>query len=142
MTRSQAFDVTIDTGRKSSLLAEMVHLNRILLQINDFNVRAPEEELDPKAITSNIKNLSHQLDLWFEELPNHIWDTRENMERCCSTDSYMTTQGFTTQTRYYADKCKQHASSLCDIVHASDEEPGCDVKYNMIGHVPVISSTV
>ncbi|KAJ5119828.1 hypothetical protein N7448_010497 [Penicillium atrosanguineum] len=165
MTRSQGFDVTVDTDRKSSLLAEMVRLNRILLQINDFNIRASEEELDPEAIISNIEHLSGQLDVWLEELPDHIRDTRENMARYAAQGLgrifaaiylgyyhygqmlfyrflHDDSNGFNTQARYYADKCKQHASSLCDIVYASDEEPGCDVKYNMIGHVLVISSTV
>lgn len=165
MTRSQGFDVTIEKERKSSLLAEMVRLNRILLQINDFNIRASEQELDAETILSNIENLSKQLDVWLDELPDHIRDTRKNMERYASqglgrvfTAIYLgyyhygqmlfyrflheDSQRFTTQARYYAEKCKQHAGSLCDIVYASDEVPGCDVKYNMVGHVLVIASTV
>lgn len=165
MTRSQGFDVAIGQERKSSLLAEMVRLNRILLQINDFNIRASEQELDAESITSNVENLSKQLDVWLEELPGHIRDTRENMERYAAQGLgrvfaaiylgyyhygqmlfyrflHEDSQQFNTQARYYAEKCKQHSGSLCDIVYASDEVLGCDVKYNMIGHVLVIASTV
>ncbi|KAJ5668183.1 uncharacterized protein N7477_006753 [Penicillium maclennaniae] len=165
MKRSQGFDVAIDTDRRSSLLAEMVRLNRILLQINDLNIRASEEELDTEVIISNLEDLSNQLDVWLQELPDHMRDTRENMERYAAQGLgrmfaaiYLgyyhygqmlfyrflqdDSKGYLTQTRYFADKCKQHASKLCDTVYASDEKPGCDVKYNMIGHVLVVSSTV
>lgn len=165
MTPSQGFAVVFEEDRRSSLLAEMVRLNRILLQINDFNVRASEEELDSESIFSNIENLSKQLDVWLDELPVHIRDTRENMEWYAAQGLgrvfaaiylgyyhygqmlfyrflHEDTKRFTTQARYYADKCKGHARSLCDIVYTSDEVPGCDVKYNMIGHVLVIASTV
>ncbi|KAJ6111854.1 hypothetical protein N7523_007915 [Penicillium sp. IBT 18751x] len=165
MERGQGFDVAIHMDRRSSLLAEMVRLNRILLQINDLNIRASEEELDTEAIISNIEDLSNQLDVWLQELPDHMRDTRKNMERYATQGLgrifaaiylgyyhygqmlfyrflHDDSKGYITQTRYFADKCRQHASKLCDIVYASDERPGCDVKYNMIGHVLVVSSTV
>lgn len=165
MTRSQGFEVTSEKEQKSSLLAEMVRLNRILLQINDFNIRASERELNAETILSSVEDLSMQLDVWLEELPDHIRDTRKNMERYAAQGLgrvfaaiylgyyhygqmlfyrflHEDSQRFTTQTRYYAEKCKQHAGSLCDIVYASDEVLGCDVKYNMVGHVLVIASTV
>lgn len=165
MTRDQTFDQILAPETRSSLLAEMVRLNRILLQINDFNMRASENELDQETILSNVENLSDQLDIWLEELPDHIRDTRANMERYASQGLgrvfaaiylgyyhygqmlfyrflHEDSQGFTARTRFYADKCKGHARSLCDIVYASDEVPGCDVKYNMVGHVLVIASTV
>lgn len=165
MTRNQAFDQMPVPETKSSLLAEMVRLNRILLQINDFNIRAAENELDPDSLLSNVEYLSGQLDVWLEELPDHIRDTRANMERYAAQGLgrvfaaiylgyyhygqmlfyrflHEDSQVFTARTRYYADKCKDHARSLCSIVYASDEVPGCDVKYNMVGHVLVIASTV
>lgn len=165
MMREQPFDPTPESATNSSLLAEMVRLNRILLQINDFNTQASENELDPETILSSVENLSDQLDIWLEELPEHIRDTRTNMERYAAQGLgrvfaaiylgyyhygqmlfyrflHEDSQTSTPQTRYYADKCKAHAQSLCEIVYASDDVPGCDVKYNMVGHVLVIASTV
>lgn len=165
MTREQLFDPTLESTANSSLLGEMVRLNRILLQINDFNTQASENELDHETILSSVEKLSEQLDIWLDELPEHIRDTRANMERYAAQGLgrvfaaiylgyyhygqmlfyrflHEDSQTSTTRTRYYADKCKNHARSLCDIVYASDEVPGCDVKYNMVGHVLVIASTV
>ena len=150
---------------KSSLLAEMVRLNRILYQINEFNIKAAESEMDALSIISNVEFLSKQLDTWLKELPSHIQDTPENMANFASqglgrvfTAIYLGYYHFgqmlfyrflhedslalNTQTSYYANKCKHHAASLCEILYASEQTPGCDVKYNMVGHVIVISSTV
>lgn len=165
MTRSQGFDVPIQSRARSSLLAEMVRLNRILLQINDFNIRASEYELDPQTISSSVEDLSAQLDTWRKELPDHIRDTRENMLNYAAQGLgrvfvaiylgyyhygqmlfyrflHEDSQTFTPHTRQYARKCKEHAGSLCDMVYSSNEVPGCDAKYNMVGHVLVIASTV
>jgi len=165
LRRSHEFDVQIRSERRSSLLAEMVRLNRILQQINDFNIRASEYQFDSVSITSDVEILSKQLDTWLKELPDHIRDTRANMVEYAEQGLgrmfvaiylgyyhygqmlfyrflHEDSQAFDTCTRYYANKCKQHAGSLCDILYASEEIPGCDVKYNMIGHVVVIASTV
>ena len=42
----------------------------------------------------------------------------------------------------YADKCSAYAAGLCEIIYAAHSTPGCDVLYNMIGHVLMIASTV
>lgn len=51
-------------------------------------------------------------------------------------------RGYVPRTHFYANKCKEHAVLLCEIIYRSDEVPGCDVLYNMVGHVLVIASTV
>ncbi|KAJ5101418.1 hypothetical protein NUU61_003640 [Penicillium alfredii] len=165
MTRDQKFDVDINPETASSLLAQMVRLNRILQQINDFNVKAANSELDNATIMQNIENLSNQLDAWLEVLPTRIRDTRTNMVNFASQGLgrlfvtlylgyyhygqmlfyrflHEDSHTFIPCTRYYANKCKQHAEKLCEILYASDEVPGCDVRYNMVGHVVVIASTV
>lgn len=164
MMPDQGFDVAIQS-RRSSLLAEMVRLNCILKQINDFNVRAAEEELDSSSTIHDIENLSQQLDTWLDELPDYMRDTRDNMVSLADQGLgrllvalylgyyhygqmlfyrflHEDSRESTARTRYYAEKCKRHAGHLCDIVYASDEIPGCDVKYNMVGHVLVIASTI
>ena len=165
MTRNQGFDLIIEPTRPSSLLAEMARLNCILKQINDFNIRASEDHLETSSILTDIEHLSQQLDTWLEELPDYMRDTRTNMLNLASQGLgrlfvalylgyyhygqmlfyrflHEDSQTSNAQTRYYANKCKQHASSLCQIVYASEDTPGCDVKYNMVGHVLVIASTV
>jgi hypothetical protein len=41
-----------------------------------------------------------------------------------------------------ANKCKAHAASLCNMVYVAHSTPGCEVWYNMVGHILVIASTV
>lgn len=45
-------------------------------------------------------------------------------------------------THTLANRCKYFSAKLCNIIYAFSETPGCDVLYNMIGHVVVIASTV
>ncbi|OKO97285.1 hypothetical protein PENSUB_10079 [Penicillium subrubescens] len=165
MSRDRGFDETIQTSRNSSLLAEMVRLNYILQQINDFNIRVAESKLDSVAIQGDLEDLSSQLDRWLDELPDHIRDTRENLERFSALGLgrvfvaiylgyyhfgqmlfyrflHEDSQSTSLRTRHYANKCKEHAGRLCDIVYASETVPNCDAKYNMVGHVLVIASTV
>lgn len=165
MSRENGFNNTIQTARKSSLLAEMVRLNHILQQINDFNIRVAESQLNSVAIFSDLENLSSQLDRWLDELPDHIRDTRENLERFAALGLgrvflaiylgyyhfgqmlfyrflHEDSQSTTPRSRHYANKCKDHAGRLCDIVYSSETVPNCDVKYNMVGHVLVIASTI
>lgn len=165
MSRDRGFDETIETNRNSSLLAEMVRLNYILQQINDFNIRVAESKLDSVAIQSDLEHLSSQLDRWLDELPDHIRDTRENLERFSALGLgrvfvaiylgyyhfgqmlfyrflHEDSQSTSLRSQHYANKCKEHAGRLCDIVYASETVPNCDAKYNMVGHVLVIASTV
>ena len=165
LKRDHPIDTPVKPNRRSSLLAEMVRLNRILQQINDFNVRASEHQFDVVSITSDVENLSKQLDTWLKELPDHMRDTQKNMidyakeglgrmfvaiylgyyhygQMLFYRFLHEESRTFDTSARFYARKCKQHASSLLNILYASEEIPECDVKYNMVGHVVVIASTI
>lgn len=46
------------------------------------------------------------------------------------------------QASRYAEECKVHATSLCEILYRAYSTPWCDVYYSMIGHVLVVASTV
>lgn len=165
MRSKERYDIAVENERKSSILAEMVRLNHILLQINQFNIRASENNLESQSIMADVEDLSQQLDVWFEELPDHMRDNRENLTRYSEQGLgrllvalylgyynygqmlfyrflHEASQTSDPRTRYYASKCKYHAGSLCEIVYASEEVPGCDAKYNMVGHVLMIASTV
>jgi hypothetical protein len=143
----------------------MVLLNRILCEINDFNIQAAESTLDPASISTTTSSLSNKLDNWLAQLPGHMHDTRANL---LSFSSQGLGQLFVTLylgyyhygqmlfyrflhedlrstsplTNFYANKCKDHAVRLCEMIYSSHEVPGCDVLYNMVGHVLVIASTV
>merc|ERR1712093_123927 len=42
----------------------------------------------------------------------------------------------------YAEKCKDHAANLCEMIYRAFETPNSDVLYTMVAHVLVIASTV
>ncbi|CAG8360779.1 unnamed protein product [Penicillium salamii] len=165
MNREQGFTVEVETDRASSLLAQMVLLNRILCEINDFNIEAAETSLTTTYIMARISDLSAKLDRWLAELPVHMHDTRANLVSFASNglgQLFITLylgyyhygqmlfyrflhedlHSYVPRTHFYANKCKDHAVLLCEMIYSSEEVPGCDVLYNMVGHVLVIASTV
>ncbi|CAG7951638.1 unnamed protein product [Penicillium olsonii] len=165
MNRAQGFAVEVESDRASSLLAQMVLLNRILCEINDFNIEAAEKSLTPTDIMDRISALSAKLDRWLAELPTHLHDTRANLLSFAADglgQLFVTLylgyyhygqmlfyrflhedlRNHTPRTHFYAKKCKEHAVRLCEMIYSSEEVPGCDVLYNMVGHVLVIASTV
>ncbi|CAI7570025.1 unnamed protein product [Penicillium bialowiezense] len=165
MNRTQGFAVNVGTDRASSLLAQMVLLNRILCEINDFNIQAANTTLTTDYLMSNVSALSAKLDDWLAHLPAHMHDTRANLLSFASNglgQLFVTlylgyyhygqmlfyrflhedVRGCVPRTHFYANKCKEHAVLLCEMIYSSDEVAGCDVLYNMVGHVLVIASTV
>lgn len=48
----------------------------------------------------------------------------------------------TPNGKVYADRCKFHATIVCDILKASREEAGAEALYNIVGHVTIVSSSV
>ncbi|KNG51978.1 c6 transcription factor [Stemphylium lycopersici] len=64
----------------SPLLAEMVKLNRILSRIIDFNRVCVSEHLEGMPLEKGIRELSRDLDVWLEDLPQHMRDTPANFE--------------------------------------------------------------
>jgi hypothetical protein len=148
---------------ESSLLAQMIKLNFILMEVNSFNTRTVA---NPSVILSDdIETLSQKLDNWYASLPYYMRDTPENLASYASQGLgrifvavYLGYYHFGQLLFYqflheashstfplahtYANKCKAHATRLCEITYAAYGTPGCDVRYTMVGHVLVIASTV
>ena len=165
MARHQGFAVKVEEDRSSSLLAQMVRLNRILAQINDFNIQAAESKIETPDAISTIETLASRLDEWITLLPSDMQDTRENLLHYASQglgQLFVTlylgyyhygqmlfyrflhedSRSFSPRTHLYAKECKDHAVKLCEMIYSSEDVPGCAVLYNMVGHVLVIASTV
>lgn len=165
MTRAQGFTVLVSKDRASSLLAQMVLLNRILSEINDFNIKAATTTLTEEYKTKTVAALSEDLNTWLKNLPAHMHDTPSNLQSYASQGQgqlfvtlylgyyhygqmlfyrflHEDVRGYTPRTHFYAQQCKEHAVRLCEIIYRSEEVPGCDVLYSMVGHVLVIASTV
>ncbi|KFY12085.1 hypothetical protein V491_06917 [Pseudogymnoascus sp. VKM F-3775] len=149
----------------SPLVSEMIKLNRILLAINDFNETCVKGQPDGLLLEHAVHGLSRQLDDWVDALPESMRDTPENFSWYAShglgrsfaavylgyyhfgqllfyqflhVGSYKSTPSVNT----YAEKCKDHAARLCEMIYRAFSTPNCDVLYTMVAHVLVIASTV
>lgn len=48
----------------------------------------------------------------------------------------------TRNGKKYAQRCKFHASIICDVLRASREVAGAEALYNIVGHIAIVSSSV
>lgn len=148
----------------SPLLAEMVKLNRILSRIIDFNQTCVSDHLEGVSLESGTRALSRDLDVWLEELPQHMRDTPTNFQYFASRGLgrmfaavYLGYYHYGQLLNYqflssalstsanaarYAAACKQHAAQLCSFVYRSSSTPGSEVLYPAVSHVLVIASTI
>jgi hypothetical protein len=166
------FDMAEDLARisplptpASSLIAQMVKLNRILAEIHELNQQAVTGRLDGIMLEDAVDTVARKLEFWLEALPDGLRDRPENLSRYAALglgrvfvavycgyyhygqllyyqflheESY----GSVPSAHAYSNRCKAHAAALCEIIYASHATPDCDVLYNMIGHVLVVASTV
>lgn len=155
-----------ESSSSSSLLAQMIVLNRILADVNRLNQQAVET--GSLALTMDeVESLSERLDDWEAELPEFMRDDPSNLVHYAAQGLgriyvavylgfyhfgqllfYQYLHASTedpdpgSPTHHLAKKCKDHAANLCNITYMAHQTPGCDVLYNMVGHVLVIASTV
>lgn len=149
---------------QSPLISEMIKLNRILLEINAFNESCVHDAPSGLILEHAVHGLSRRLDDWAEALPPSMKDTPENFQWHAShglgrtfaavylgyyhfgqllfyqflhTGSYKSTPS----AAMYAEKCKEHAASLCEMIYRAFTTPNSEVLYTMVAHVLVISST-
>jgi hypothetical protein len=155
----------MSSGPASSLLAQMIKLNRILAEINSVNEQAVTGRMNGVILEAKVAEVSRKLDDWLENLPNHMRDTPANMRAYAMQGLGSTfaalylgyyhygqllfyqflhedNHGSVPSAHFYANKCKEHAANLCSILYRANSTPGCEVLYNMIGHVLVVASTV
>ncbi|CAG8961079.1 hypothetical protein HYFRA_00002621 [Hymenoscyphus fraxineus] len=149
---------------QSPLISEMIKLNRILLAINDFNESCVQDTPSGLILEHAIHGLSRTLNDWEKALPAGMKDTPENFQWHAShglgrtfaavylgyyhfgqllfyqflhTSSYESTPS----AALYAERCKEHAASLCEMIYRAFATPDSDVLYTMVAHVLVIAST-
>lgn len=149
----------------SSLLTQMVKLNAILLEIGELNKVAAANQHFTYEFNASVDHLTSKLDSWYMNLPDQLKDTPDNLQYYANLGlgyffvavylgyyhygqllyyQYLHEDSYdaTSHAGYYADKCKAHATALCEILYRAYSIPGCEVYYTMVGHVLVIASTV
>ena len=149
----------------ASLLAQMVRLNRILMEVYELNAKIVSDHLGPNEVDALVRDASQKLDDWHENLPRYMYDSPENLARYASRGQgrlfvalylgyyycgqllfyqflYEDCYATIPDAHFYAEKCKAHAANLCTILYEANASPSCEMLHIMLGHVLVISSTV
>ncbi|KAH7006838.1 hypothetical protein EDB80DRAFT_717902 [Ilyonectria destructans] len=152
-----------------SALARLVKLNKLLYEIYKLNATIVDERLQIDSVESLIESQSASLEEWLSELPCRMQYTEANMSYWAEQGfgrifltlhinynhaaqllfyqfldfSQAANGGYSlVSAQAYADKCKQHAATLCELIYQAREQHGIDLRYTLIGHVLVMTSTV
>ncbi|KAF9880228.1 ZnF3 [Colletotrichum karsti] len=78
LSRSAGVPAGPISTQSSQHLSQMVRLNRILLDINDFNQRCVAENPDWDALEVGVETLNARMEAWRAALPDNMRDTPEN----------------------------------------------------------------
>lgn len=156
---------TLTQESYTSLLTQVVKLNAILVEIAELTRTAAANQASNPSLNVSVDALTGKLEGWYANLPTQLKDTPENLQHYASLGlghffvsvylgfynygqllyyQYLHDDSFEkgTHAGYYADRCKSHATALCQILYRAYDIPGCEVYYTMVGHVLVIASTV
>ena len=158
-------DLGLGYNADYSLLTQMIRLNAILADINAINEEAASTQVYGFHDYSKVDAAAQRLDNWVNSIPEELQDTDINLNRYATRGLgptfvavylgyyhygqmlfYQFLHGDCHENqphiRAYANNCKAHATALCDIIYRSYQTPGCEVTYNMVGHILVIASSI
>ncbi|KAH6871491.1 hypothetical protein B0T10DRAFT_523010 [Thelonectria olida] len=157
-------DVT-DSEWRPGLWGHMVRLVEIYDQIQLLHKQLAETtEWDEALMDESVRLLEAELDAFQQNLGQALTFSLENLavfvnRRLGSVfiafhlgyHHYYTLLFYqyldkrrpsTRNGKKYADRCKDHAAIICDVLKASREVPGAEALYNIVGHVTIVSSSV
>ena len=149
-----------------SLLAHSVALNPSLFQIDQLNSQAVAGALQGKELIQEVERISLELGAWVSKLPDAMRNTPENLTYWTSQGSgnifvllhiqyhhfsqllfYQFLHGSADPTCHssgkykYAQKCRKHATDLCNLIYLAWERPATEPLFSLVGHVLTIAST-
>ncbi|KFZ14497.1 hypothetical protein V501_03196 [Pseudogymnoascus sp. VKM F-4519 (FW-2642)] len=153
----------LDTPYKPGLWAYMITLVDLFGPIQDLNRRIVQDDLDEIDIERATHNLSCKLDLWEEVLPPNTKLSEENLElyKNCNTGGafvalhlgfhhystllyfyYLDGMQSSDEAKFYAERCKLHASRYSALLKFAREHEGFEAVYLTVAHMAIVSSTV
>lgn len=154
-----------DLEWRPGLWGHMVRLVEIYSQIQQLNSSLVETtEWDEALVDDSVRRLEAELDVFEQNLDPGLAFSTENLASFVSRGlgsvfvafhlgyhHYYTLlfyqyldqhRPWTRSRKEFADRCKAHAATICDVLKASREVPGAEARYNIVGHVTVVSSSV
>lgn len=154
--------------QQPSMFANKIGLNQLLHRILTLNSEIMSDPFEVDVINETSK-LCESLDGWHDQLPTSLLYTSENHSRwaqqgcgrmftilhinynyagqllffrflyqCHDKDDIPATD----RRRLYAERCKTHATQLCDLVQRALKTPESDVMYPLMAHIVVVASTI
>ncbi|KAH8204113.1 hypothetical protein TruAng_001665 [Truncatella angustata] len=150
---------------KPGFWGHTVGLVEIYKQIQDLNKHLAETvEWDEDIIEDAVRSLDAELVAFDHNLEPRMRWSLENLAGQVSLGQGRTFVAFqlgyhhyctllfyqyldyrrpsTRNGRVYAERCKYHATIICEILNASREREGAEAIYNIVGHLTVVSSSV
>ncbi|UKZ74776.1 hypothetical protein TrVFT333_002446 [Trichoderma virens FT-333] len=150
-----------------SFAAYSVILNQIFPKIDQANAQSVSDKVSQIDLIQVVEEASHDLDRWASALPSNMVSTPQNLSywvenglgnvfvilhmnyhHLCQLLFYQFLHGSTNQknhvqlTSHYAQKCRQHATQLCDLIQLASQTPGAELLNSFVGHVLTIASTI
>ncbi|SPJ78672.1 uncharacterized protein FTOL_07062 [Fusarium torulosum] len=151
-----------------SLVAQMIRLNLLLYDIILFLNSRIADQQDKHSMNREFDHqLRHSLDEWAKNLPPRLRYSEENVIYWAGEDfgaifitlhinynhagqllfyQYLHSTQEQDQlddlAQGFAQRCKQHAASLCDLIYEAKQRSDTAVLYPLAGHILCLASTV
>lgn len=153
-----------------SIVAQMVRLNILLYDIIVFNTHVVQQKSAECADHKRTRDLGLSLDNWTHNRTPDLMYSAENVSFWTEAGlgpmfiilhinynyagqllfyQYLHAAqdaddglGKTDETLWFAERCKQHATNLCDIMYDAKQNPETAVMYPLAGHILCLASTV
>ncbi|KAF5565046.1 hypothetical protein FPHYL_4424 [Fusarium phyllophilum] len=151
-----------------SLVAQMIRLNLLLYDIVVFLNSQVVDAQDEHPLDKKFdRQLRHSLDEWANNLPPRLRYSQENViywadegfgaifitlhinyNHAGQLLFYQHLQSAQEQyqwddsTQGFAERCKEHATNLCDLIYEAKQRPETVVLYPLAGHILCLASTV
>ncbi|KAL3476310.1 hypothetical protein BJX99DRAFT_144515 [Aspergillus californicus] len=150
-------------AHRLGLWGYMVILAKIFGKIHELHRQLSDGRLTDDETEQKTRVLSLELEDFASNLPSDVELTKNNLERHAMLKlgatfvalhlgyhHYSTLLNFhyldSTLTQapnqgLFAARCKHHAAAFSDLLSLSNEIPGCEALYFIVGHMTVISSS-
>lgn len=148
-----------------SLYGHMATLTRIWAEIQELNQHTVEHLLPPMSVAPAVAAIVKKLQVWRDSLPSYLAESAANLARVAEAGNgtvfcalhlgyhyyhevlfyqYLAEshQRASPVATAYATECSSHAKAFCDLLYLAERVPGCHVKFAMVGHMLVVTSTV
>ncbi|KAF2012973.1 hypothetical protein BU24DRAFT_262237 [Aaosphaeria arxii CBS 175.79] len=166
---SPAYETVAGSGDRHSLLAQMIRLNLLLYDIILLNARVVAEQAQGAVSQGLDSNLVQDLHNWVNNLPPLLQYSQENVAHWVQSGLGSTflimhiNYNHAGQLLFYqhlhsaqqeqdalgaykaqtlAQKCKQHATDLCELIYQAKQRPETVVLYPLAGHILSLASTI